>query len=184
VLSEALLHPRKHVPKTYVAKVQGKFDVPELDQLRRGVTLDDGTKTAPAELFVLREEGTHTWLQITLQEGKNRQIHRMAEAIGRRVMRLSRISFAGIEVEGLRPGEYRPLQPSELAKLKRDYLNPGKRERANTARRGPLGDDAGAPEPAAAVRKATRRKASPRPPAPTSPRAKSPPRKRTKPQSN
>lgn len=137
-LADALLHPRKQVPKTYVAKVQGKLEVPELDKLRNGVVLDDGTKTAPAELFVIREEGNHTWLQITIGEGKNRQIHRMAEAINRRVMRLSRIEFAGISLDGLRPGQHRPLEMAELNKLKRDYLNPknNEREGAGRGRRG------------------------------------------------
>jgi 23S rRNA pseudouridine2605 synthase len=133
-LADALLHPRKQVPKTYVAKVQGWLEVPELDKLRNGVVLDDGTKTASAELFVIREEGQHTWLQITIGEGKNRQIHRMAEAINRRVMRLSRIEFAGISLDGLRPGQHRPLELSELNKLKRDYLNPKNNERAGASR--------------------------------------------------
>ena len=91
--------------------------------------LDDGYKTKPAELFVLREERNNTWVQITLIEGKNRQIHRMGDAIGHRVMRLSRQSFAGISIERLKPGDYRELNRDELQQLKKKFLNPYRRAR-------------------------------------------------------
>lgn len=123
-LTDALLHPRRGVPKVYAAKVRGGLDVPELDALRNGVVLDDGVKTKPAEVFVLREDGKTTWMQITLYEGKNRQIHRMGEAIGHPVLRLARLSFAGIDTEGLRPGMYRELTEREVDRLKRDYVAP------------------------------------------------------------
>jgi len=77
----------------------------------------------------MRQEHTHTWVQLTLTEGKNRQIHRMGDAIHRRVMRLARQSFAGISIEGLRPGEYRDLKRDELQQLKKQYLNPYRRAR-------------------------------------------------------
>jgi 23S rRNA pseudouridine2605 synthase len=124
---DALLRPRAKVPKVYAVKFQGKLEVPELDKLRNGVVLDDGYKTQPAEAFVIREDRGNTWVQLTLTEGKNRQIRRMGEAIDRRVMRLARQSFAGIDIEGLRPGEFRPLSKDELSKLKKTYLNPYKR---------------------------------------------------------
>jgi 23S rRNA pseudouridine2605 synthase len=126
-MAQALLHPRKHVPKTYIAKFKGSLSLPKLQALREGVVLDDGERTRKADLFVLNEEHGNSWLQITITEGKNRQIHRMGDAIGQRVMRLSRVSFAGISIEGLRPGQSRALSPTEVARLKRDYLNPNKR---------------------------------------------------------
>jgi len=126
---DALLRPRSGVPKTYAVKFQGHLDVEELDGLRNGVELDDGYRTKNAEAFVLREERNHTWVQITLTEGKNRQVHRMGDAIGHRVMRLARQSFAGIKIDGLRPGEYRELKRDELQKLKKNYLNPYRRAR-------------------------------------------------------
>ncbi len=126
---DALLRPQSGVPKVYAVKFQGHLDVPDLDALRKGVILDDGYKTRPAELFVLREERNTTWVQITLTEGKNRQIHRMGDAIGHRVMRLSRQSFAGLSIDGLRPGEYRELNRDELQQLKKTYLNPYRRSR-------------------------------------------------------
>lgn len=129
-LTDALLHPRRGVPKVYAAKLRGDIDVPQLDRLRNGVTLDDGYITKPAEVFVLRTEARHTWIQVTLKEGKNRQIHRMGDAIGHPVQRLVRLSFAGLDTQGLRPGDVRPLKTKELDKLKKHYLNPARRERA------------------------------------------------------
>ncbi len=126
-LSDALTRPRKGVPKTYAAKFQGHLDEVDLQALRTGVVLDDGYKTKPAEAFVLRDEDRTCWVQITLTEGKNRQIHRMGQAIGHRVQRLVRTSFAGITAEDLRPGEYRPLGARELDKLKKAYLTPARR---------------------------------------------------------
>jgi len=121
-LADALLSPRRKVPKVYAAKLRGHLDVPELDKLRNGVKLDDGYVTKPAEVFVLREESKNTWVQITLMEGKNRQIHRMGLAIGHPVQRLVRMSFAGVSTEGLRPGEIRPLGKTEVDKLKKQYV--------------------------------------------------------------
>lgn len=121
-LAQALLHPSKAVPKTYVAKISHEVNDIFLYQLSSGVTLDDGYRTAPARVEHLRDEEGKSWLQITITEGKNRQIHRMIEALDARVMRLSRLSFAGITTEDLRPGNIRPLDPDEVAMLRREYL--------------------------------------------------------------
>ncbi len=129
-LTEALLRPSSRVPKTYIAKVQGDVDAEALDRLRNGVELDDGYRTKPAEIVVDRFEGGQSWLRITLQEGKNRQIHRMLEATGHRVMRLARLSFAGISSGGLRPGEVRPLRKKEIERLEKHYLKPHRARRA------------------------------------------------------
>jgi 23S rRNA pseudouridine2605 synthase len=127
-LAHALLHPTRAVPKVYNAKLEGEVDAKRLELLRAGVTLEDGHKTRPAEVDVLRSEGKSTSLVITISEGKNRQIHRMGEAIGRSVLRLTRIAFAGIAIDGLRAGQLRPLTPLELAELKQTYMQPGKRK--------------------------------------------------------
>lgn len=132
-LTDALLHPRRDVPKIYVAKVRGMVSIEDLDALRNGVVLDDGQKTKPADVFVLREEDRNTWLQITLYEGRNRQIHRMGEAIGHPVLRLARMSFAGVSSEGLRPGQSRELSGDELEKLKKNYVTPYRRARDTSA---------------------------------------------------
>lgn len=121
-LTDGLLRPKNEVPKTYLAKMSGNIKIEALDLLRNGVRLDDGYKTRKAEVFVERVDGNNSWVNITLREGKNRQVHRMGDAVGHRVMRLVRLSFAGLTAEGLRPGELRPLSPKELDKLKKSYL--------------------------------------------------------------
>lgn len=120
-MAQALLHPSRKVPKKYIAKFQGELDVPQLDALRNGVTLDNGEKTGKSELFVIRQEQGYTWVEITITEGKNRQIHRMGQAISHPVSRLTRIAFAGLTTENLKPGQYRPLKAREIEKLKRYY---------------------------------------------------------------
>jgi 23S rRNA pseudouridine2605 synthase len=117
---DGLIHPKRDVPKTYVVKVQGEMK--EADRLRweEGVVID-GEKTRPAEVFALRREQGKTWLEVTLYEGRNQQIRKMGEVTGFPVMRLARISFAGITTEGLRPGEYRPLVREELAMLREQF---------------------------------------------------------------
>ena len=91
---DALIHPKRDVPKTYVVKVQGEMK--EADRLRweEGVTID-GEKTRAAEVFVLRHEPGKTWVEVTLYEGRNQQIRKMGEATGFPVMRLARTAFAG-----------------------------------------------------------------------------------------
>lgn len=121
-LAQALLHPSREVPKTYVAKLSGAASDRLIHALRSGVTLEDGYRTQPAQVTHLRDEDGKAWLEISITEGKNRQIHRMVEAAGGRVMRLSRLSFAGITSEGLRPGQLRPLDDSEVYLLYRTYL--------------------------------------------------------------
>ncbi len=118
--SVALMHPSKTVPKTYVVKVQGVMEDRELDRWRRGVDLEDG-KTRPAKVKLLRYEGDKTWLELTITEGRNQQVRRMGDAIGFRVMRLARMSFAGVGTEGLAPGRWRYLTADELATLKKDF---------------------------------------------------------------
>jgi len=118
--ASALLHPRKASPKIYVVKVSGIVEDADLERFRASIPID-GRLTRPAEVRFLRVEGDKTWLEITLREGRNRQIHRIAEAAGFPVMRLSRQSFAGITSEGLRPGHWRHLTAEELLRLQREY---------------------------------------------------------------
>jgi 23S rRNA pseudouridine2605 synthase len=118
--SNGLLHPKKAVAKTYVVKVQGVMDDGDIDRWRKGVKLEDGTVTRPAELMVLRHETDKTWFELTIHEGKNQQIRRMGEATGFRVMRLARVAFAGITAEGLRPGMWRLLTREELQAMKKE----------------------------------------------------------------
>jgi 23S rRNA pseudouridine2605 synthase len=118
--AEGLLHPKRAVPKTYVVKVNGKMAAEDMDLWRNGVRLEDGM-TAPAEAKTLRFEGDKTWFELTIKEGRNQQIRRMGEATGFPVMRLARLSFANIDAEGLRPGQWRHMTRDELVKLKKTY---------------------------------------------------------------
>ncbi len=150
-MAQALLHPTRQVPKVYAAKILGKIDERGMTALREGVVLDDGQKTAPATVAVVKHDDKHTWLELTISEGKNRQVHRMAEAIGRKVLRLARISFAGLTIDGLRAGKARPLSTSELNELKQKYLNP-----AGTKTRTGAYRDSGAHDEHAVAEKKTR----------------------------
>ncbi|MDI1449708.1 pseudouridine synthase [Polyangium sp. 6x1] len=118
--SNGLLHPRGGVPKTYVLKVRGVMDEGDADVWRTGVELEDG-KTLPADVRILRHEGDKTWLEITLREGRNQQIRRMGEATGFPVMRLARLSFAGVTSEGLLPGKWRLLTVDELLAIRKEF---------------------------------------------------------------
>ena len=114
-LANTLTHPRFQVPKTYIAEVTGGF-VPEarLRQLREGVELEDG-KTAPAQVRQL-DPGI---LQITIREGKKRQVRRMIEAAGRRVIDLRRVRFGPLGLGDLPPGKSRKLTPAEVERLRK-----------------------------------------------------------------
>ncbi|MFH0901027.1 MAG: pseudouridine synthase [Pseudomonadota bacterium] len=118
-LAAALLAPRSKVEKTYHAKVRGAVDPEDLDRLRRGVRLGDGRMTQPARIDVAKHTGQHTWLLITITEGRSRQIHHMAEALGYQILKLARLAFGGIAYHGLRVGEHRYLTPQEVRRLRR-----------------------------------------------------------------
>ncbi|HEY1532978.1 MAG TPA: pseudouridine synthase [Polyangiaceae bacterium] len=118
--SNALAHPRNKAKKVYVAKVQGLVQDAQLLEWRKSIEID-GRATAPAEVRRLRFEGDKTWLELTLREGRNRQVRRLGEATGSLVMRLVRISHAGVNAEDLRPGQWRHLTLDELVALKRDF---------------------------------------------------------------
>jgi 23S rRNA pseudouridine2605 synthase len=121
-LHSALLSPRSKVEKTYHAKIKGLVTDETLTKWRKGVLLDNGRKTGPAQIDRLKPTGAnatmlHTWLVITIMEGQSRQIHRSAAALGHEVLKLSRVSFAGLTYFGVRVGDCRPLSPEEILLL-------------------------------------------------------------------
>jgi 23S rRNA pseudouridine2605 synthase len=118
--ADGLLHPRRAVPKTYVVKVKGAMEAEDLERWRTGVRLEDGV-TLPAEAKLLRREGDKTWFELTIREGRNQQIRRMGEATRFPVMRLSRVAFGKITLEGLPPGRWRYLTREELFDLKKEF---------------------------------------------------------------
>lgn len=113
-----LMHPRYKIDKGYVAKVEGRVTKEQKRQLERGVELEDG-KTSPAKVQILSAERKRnvTILDITIHEGKNRQVRRMLEAIGCPVQKLKRERYGFLTLESLQPGESRPLTPHEVKKL-------------------------------------------------------------------
>lgn len=117
-LAAALTHPRHAVPKTYHVKFQGRLDDADYEALTRGVTLEDGTVTRPAEeISLIKETDSNTWVQITLRQGLYRQIRRMGEAIGHPVLKLIRVAIGNLTADGLDDGEFRPMTPSEVYDL-------------------------------------------------------------------
>lgn len=116
-LAAQLTHPSSGTVKRYVAKVDGLVGETDLLRWRERIMIND-KRTQPAEVKVLRQERDKSWLEVTLREGKNRQIHRLGEHAGFPVMRLSRVSFAGIACDDLAPGEWRYLTSREVAQLK------------------------------------------------------------------
>jgi len=117
-LSAALQAARTHAEKIYHVKVRGRLDDRQLERLRRGVRLDDGTRTMPAQVDRLKTPAKHDWLVITLVEGKSRQIHRMLDVVGGAVAKIQRVSFAGITFHGLRVGDARELTHQEVIALR------------------------------------------------------------------
>lgn len=123
--ANGLLHPSGGVPKTYVLKVHGAMQDEHLDPWRMGIQLEDGL-TQPTDVRIMRHEDDKTWLELTLREGRNQQIRRMGDATGWHVMRLARVSFAGVTSDGLRPGEWRSLTAAELLDIRKAFGVPKK----------------------------------------------------------
>ena len=111
-LAHRLSHPRYGVEKTYEVEVGGDPGEDALARLREGVDLDDG-RTAPVKA---RRLGPSR-LELVLHEGRNRQVKRMCEAVGHPVRQLHRSAYAGLTLEGLEPGHWRELEPSEVERL-------------------------------------------------------------------
>ncbi len=119
-LAHHLQHPRYAIPKTYLTKVRGLPEERALRRLRSGVMLD-GRLTAPAQVKKAGTTGKNSWLEMTIKEGRNRQIRRMCAAVGHPVMKLKRIRYGPIRLGNLKPGTYRKLTLSEVAKLRKCF---------------------------------------------------------------
>jgi pseudouridine synthase len=115
-LAQLLAHPRHVVAKTYLAEVVGAPTRGELRRLREGVELDDGP-TAPARARVVDTLGDAAAVELTIHEGRNRQVRRMLEALGHPVTRLVRTRIGPIHDDRLRPGAWRHLTVAEVRAL-------------------------------------------------------------------
>lgn len=114
-----LLHPRKHVEKTYHARVVGVVGKEALSRLRNGIKLDDGM-TAPARAEVIEKDAkkNQSLLSLTIHEGRKRQVKRMCSAVGHRVEQLHRVSFGPLQLGDLSKGSWRMLTQTEIDSLK------------------------------------------------------------------
>jgi 23S rRNA pseudouridine2605 synthase len=115
-LTHRLTHPRYEHSKEYEVLVEGHPDEKTLQQWRRGVFLE-GSKTAPAEVSVMRREKDRTWLRVILREGRKRQIRRMGAMLGHPVHQLTRVRIGPVHLGNLKPGEWRHLTEQELRDL-------------------------------------------------------------------
>jgi 23S rRNA pseudouridine2605 synthase len=116
--AERLTNPDFHVPKTYLVKASTLLTDEQLQQLRAGVELADGP-TRPAIIRRVRDSAKYTHFEITLTEGRNRQVRRMVESLGARVLKLVRVKVGPVAIGTLPIGKWRLLTRAEVAALKR-----------------------------------------------------------------
>ena len=126
--ANAMMHPARHVPKTYRVTVHPGVTEEMLAQMETGMVID-GRKTAPARVRVLTEEKGRVVLEIILYEGRNRQIRNMCEQLGLEVARLRRIAMGSVRLGMLPPGKWRELTAEEVRRLKDDAKAKGQAEK-------------------------------------------------------
>jgi 23S rRNA pseudouridine2605 synthase len=117
-LAQAMLHPRYHVPKTYVIKVKGVLTDDDIRSLEQGVRLEDGV-TGPAQVRKVRKVEANSWLEITIREGRKHQVKRMLESVGHPVIKLLRTRMGSLGLGDLPSGEFRFLTDREANALRR-----------------------------------------------------------------
>jgi len=158
-LANRLAHPRYGHRRVYLVKVKGKPAPEQLDRMVAGLRLEDGPARA-LEAAAHEEVERNTWVRIAVGEGRHHLVKRLCEAVGFQVLRLFRPEFGGVSVEGLRPGQFRPVTPDELRAMRRLVGLDGAKGR---------GADAAAPRtgPARALPRAARRHGHGPPPPPT-----------------
>lgn len=116
-LAHLITHPKHEFPKTYLAKIKGVLEDGAISALEQGVFLKDG-KTAPARIKKIRKEESNSWLEITIHEGRKRQVRRMFDHMGHTVIRLKRVKTGGLVLGELAEGSYRYLTSQEVELLR------------------------------------------------------------------
>jgi len=120
VLANSLMKAASHVAKTYVVKVAGQPEEAKLDKLRRGISIAEKggrrVRTAPAQIKLIKE-GDNPWLEVTIIEGRNRQVRKMFEEVGHHVEKIRRVQYGPLSLD-VAPGEFRSLTLEEVAGLK------------------------------------------------------------------
>ena len=119
-LAQRLTHPSCEVDKVYLARVTGNPSNEAIDKLRRGVFMEgDERRTCPASVRVVRDESLYSDIVVSIHEGRNRQVRRMFDAVGHKVLLLRRIRFGSLELGDLKRGEWRELTAQEVEELKK-----------------------------------------------------------------
>lgn len=118
-LSNRLTHPRNEINKTYVCRISGMLKENERATLEKGVLID-GVKTAPAKVKIVEQDQHHTRCEVTIHEGRNHQVKKMFEAVGKEVEFLKRVAVGDLRLGGLKRGEYRFLNDVEVDYLKKN----------------------------------------------------------------
>ena len=121
-LANSILQPTSKIPKTYRVKIDGFLEEKAMQQLEKGIRLEDGM-TAPAKVRTIKRLKANSWIDITIYEGKKRQVRRMLDRVGHPVSKLVRIRINGFSLGNLKPGEYRYLTSDEVEKLKKETMN-------------------------------------------------------------
>jgi 23S rRNA pseudouridine2605 synthase len=133
-LTNRLTHPRYGHQKEYKVLVARRPDPEQIGTWRRGVVLEDGYKTAPANVYAEAGAGKGCWLRVTMGEGRRRQIREIGSLLGLPVVRIVRVRIGTLRLGNLKPGEWRHLTEGEVAELKGQKQERGERVRPDTAR--------------------------------------------------
>lgn len=118
-LTQKLTHPKYHVEKTYIVDIFGIVTKEKLEKLANGIELEDGQKTKPAKVRILKQANGKTTLEFIISEGKKRQIRRMCSAVRFHILKLVRTKIGTIELGTLKSGKWRRLSKQEVEKLKK-----------------------------------------------------------------
>lgn len=121
-LTNRLTHPRYHIEKTYLVKVKGILTRQDVDKFKNGVIIDDGYKTLPAILRIIKTNKSMTKASVTISEGHNRQIRKMFAKIGHDVVQLKRIQIGNIKIGELKEGKFRYLTDEEIKEILKDKV--------------------------------------------------------------
>ncbi|MEK6680334.1 MAG: pseudouridine synthase [Nitrospirota bacterium] len=116
--ANTIMHPKFEIPKTYDVKLKGVLTDDEIEKIEKGITLE-GRRTAPARIKKLKKTEQNSWLEITIHEGRKRQVRRVFERIGHFVLKLKRTRIAFLDLKGVDTGGYRFLRKEEVDELRR-----------------------------------------------------------------
>jgi len=117
-LAFRLMHPKFHIPRTYKVIVEGVISDKSVERLKKGVSLDDGP-TNPARVRIIETQQGRSVVRITIFEGRSREIRRMCEAVGHKILKLTRIGYGNLDLGDLKVGKYRHLKNVEVKALRK-----------------------------------------------------------------